>query len=108
MEIAKFVLMAVGTFLSVLSLSFAVFQYWRRQQEQKFEILKKTITDSVLMERTSRKEDIGRLEKRIIHLESSILESLQLRMGAIEGELKGIRPILQSIQNWFINSNPGH
>ena len=106
MEIAKFVLMAAGTFLSVLTLSFAVFQYWKRKQDEKFDLLKSTMADSVRTEKTSRKEEIDRLEKRIVYLETSILEGFQQRMGAIEGELKGIRPILQAIQNWFINNTP--
>lgn len=90
----------------MFALSFTVFQYWRKKQDEKFETLKNSITASVLNERNSRKEDVARLEKRIVHLETSLLEGVQQRMGAIEGELKGIRPILQAIQNWFITNTP--
>ena len=93
MEIAKFVLLAVGTFLSVFGLSFTVFQYWRKKQDEKFDTLK-----------TETKESIKRMGARIEALEQNALHSLENRLSLIEGELKGLKPILQSIQNWFINN----
>jgi len=95
MEIAKFVLAAAGTFISVLSLSFAVFQYWKKKQDEKFEALK-----------TEMKGSITRMGSRIEAIEQDILRNLEGRLSLIEGELKGQRQILQSIQNWFINNTP--
>jgi len=95
MEIAKFVLAAAGTFISVLSLSFAVFQYWKKKQDKKFEDLETKTQNSI----KSMGERIGALEK-------DALRSLENRLSQIEGELKGFKPILQSIQNWFINNTP--
>jgi hypothetical protein len=103
-EIAKFVLTAIGTFLSVLGFSFAVFQYWKKKQDEKFEDLKKSVSETVLAEGQSRAGDITRLDKRIEYLERSVLHALESRLSFIEGELKGIKPILQAIQNWFINN----
>lgn len=57
-------------------------------------------------ETQARKEDAVRIEKRIDALESTLVQSMQQRMSNIEGELKGMRPILQAIQNWFINNTP--
>jgi hypothetical protein len=105
-EIAKFVLTATGTFLSVLGFSFAVFQYWKKKQDEKFEELKKTVSESVRAEGQSRTGDISRLDKRIEYLERSVLHALESRLSVIEGELKSIKPILQAIQNWFINNTP--
>jgi hypothetical protein len=94
-EIAKFVLTAIGTFLSVFGLSFTVFQYWRKRQDEKFLGFKDETNTS-----------ISRLEKRVEFLEHSIVHGFENRLSVIEGELKGIKPILQSIQNWFINNTP--
>jgi hypothetical protein len=41
---------------------------------------------------------------RIEVLEQNALRNLENRLSLIEGELKGLKPILQSIQNWFINN----
>ncbi|MDR2921964.1 MAG: hypothetical protein LBU85_01325 [Treponema sp.] len=95
MEIAKFVLTAIGTFISVLALSFTVFQYWRKKQDEKFAEL-----------RNETKNSIARLGERLGTIEQSFIRSFEGRLGVIEGELKGIKPILQSIQNWFVNNTP--
>jgi hypothetical protein len=106
-EIAKFVLTAVGTFVSVISLSFAVFQYWRKKQDEKFDLFKKTITDMVQKEEQGRKESDARHDDRLRDLESTMVQRFESRLSIMEGELKGIKSILQSIQNWFINNTGG-
>jgi polyhydroxyalkanoate synthesis regulator phasin len=106
-EIAKFVLTAVGTFVSVISLSFAVFQYWRKKRDEKFDLLKKTIDGMIRQEEQSRKESDERHESRLRDLESAMTQRFENRLSVMEGELKGIKSILQSIQNWFINNTPG-
>lgn len=117
MEIAKFVLTAVGTFISVLALSFTVFSYWKKEQEKKNESFKKELKDSVEVERQERVRDIEteadarvkeleKLEKRVSYLETNLIAEIQKRMSTIEGELKAMRPILQSIQDWFIKNTP--
>jgi hypothetical protein len=103
-EIAKFILAAVGTFLSVFGLSFTVFQHWRKRQDEKFELLKKSIESSIQKEADSRKESIAHIDGRVRSLENTISQRFENRLSVIEGELKGIKPILQSIQNWFINN----
>lgn len=106
MEIAKFVFTAIGTFLSVLALSFSVFQYWKKKQDEKIEQVKVETKEQLASETTLRKQDVQRIEKKLDSLESTLVQSMQQRMSAIEGELKGMKPILQSIQNWFINNTP--
>jgi hypothetical protein len=106
MEIAKFILTAVGTFLSVFGLSFTVFQYWRKRQDEKFDLLKKSMEAAVQKEADSRKESLARLGGRIEALENTMSQRFESRLSVIEGELKGFKPILQSIQNWFINNTP--
>jgi len=94
-EIAKFILTAVGTFLSVFGLSFTVFQYWKKKQDEKFDTLK-----------SETRESIKRMGSRIEALEQNVLRNLENRLSLIEGELKGLKSILQSIQSWFINNTP--
>jgi len=94
-EIAKFVLTAIGTFLSVFGLSFTVFQYWKKKQDEKIADLKNHVDGS-----------IERIDKRIEFLERSVVHGFENRLSVIEGELRGIKPILQAIQNWFINNTP--
>ncbi|MDR1286791.1 MAG: hypothetical protein LBK08_04200 [Treponema sp.] len=106
MEIAKFILTAVGTFLSVFALSFTVFQYWRKKQDEKFNILKESLKGEVQGERDARKESLERLGKRIENLENNVMQDLQRRMSTIEGELKGMRNILEKIQGWFVDNTP--
>jgi hypothetical protein len=107
MEIAKFILTAVGTFLSVISLSFAVFQYWRKKQDEKFDLFKKVITDMIQKEEQNRKESDARHDDRLRDLESTMVQRFESRLSIMEGELKGIKSILQSIQTWFINNTHG-
>jgi hypothetical protein len=106
-EIAKFVLTAVGTFVSVISLSFAVFQYWRKKQDEKFDLFKKTIDGMIRAEEQNRKESDTQHESRLRDLESTMAQRFENRLSIMEGELKGIKSILQSIQNWFINNTGG-
>ena len=106
MEIAKFVFTAVGTFLSVFTLSFSIFQYWKKKQEDKYNAFKTDTRESLQRESEARQKDINKMEKRIENLENTLVQSVQQRMSSIEGELKGIKPILQSSQQWFINNPP--
>jgi hypothetical protein len=106
-EIAKFVLTAVGTFISVISLSFAVFQYWRKKQDEKFGLFRKTVEGMIRSEEQNRKESDAQHESRLRDLENTMARRFENRLSVMEGELKGIKSILQSIQNWFIGNTHG-
>ena len=106
MEIAKFILAAVGTFLSVFALSFSVFQHWRKRQDEKFDMLKKSIEASIKQETDSRKDSVANIDIRVKALENTMSQRFENRLSIIEGELRGFKPILQSIQNWFVNNTP--
>jgi hypothetical protein len=106
-EIAKFVLTAIGTFISVFALSFTVFQYWRKKQDEKFELFKDAVTGMIREEEQNRKESDALHENRLRDLESTMGQRFENRLSVMEGELKGIKSILQSIQNWFINNTGG-
>lgn len=106
MEVAKFVLTAVGTFISVISLSFAVFQYWRKRQDEKFELLNKSVIGKIEDEERIRKEADAKHDDRLRDLEITMVQRFETRLSGMEGELKGIRNTLQKITDWFI-SNAG-
>ena len=108
MEIAKFVLTAVGTFLSVFALSFTVFQYWKKKQDEKFISFKTGIDNLIQKEYQARCDSLARFDRRIEFLEHSVLQAFEKRLSTIEGELHGIKPILLSIQNWFMNNKGTH
>jgi len=105
-EIAKFVLTAIGTFLSVFGLIFSIIQQWRKKQDEKFELFKKTVEVNIQKEANSRKDAVAHIEGRITTLENTMSQRFENRLSIIEGELKGIKPILLSIQGWFINNTP--
>jgi len=107
MDIAYFVMIAIGTVLSVSSLSFAVFQYWRKRQDEKFVLFSKNISDAVLAEGESRRKALDRHEKRLGTLESMMGQRFENRLSMIEGELKGVRGTLEKIQQWFIDGAGG-
>jgi len=104
MEIAKFILAALGTFISVLAFSFAVFQYWRKKQEERIDNFKKALGTSLDTERDERKKEIDRLSQKVDRLEGMILQHFEQRLSTIEGTLKGMKPTLEAIQQWFINN----
>jgi len=99
--------LAVGTFLSVFSLSFGIFQYWRKKQDEKFELFRSSINEMVQSEEKSRKEVDARHEKQLGNLESMMSLRFENRLSTIEGELKGMRGTLEKIQQWFINNSTG-
>ena len=107
MEIAKFILTAVGTFLSVFALFFTVFQYWRKKQEEKFDSLKTALGSSIDTERKDRREEIDRLSRKVEKLENMVLQNFEQRLSTIEGLLKAMKPTLDKIQDWFINNTSG-
>jgi metal-responsive CopG/Arc/MetJ family transcriptional regulator len=117
-EIAKFILTAVGTFISVSALTFTIFQFWAKRRDEKDAAFKNSVRDNlktereqslveIRQERDERKESIDRLSKKVDRLEMSIMQTIQNRIGNIEGELKGMRGVLNSIQNWFVTNTPG-
>jgi hypothetical protein len=105
-EIAKFILTAVGTFLSVFALSFTVFQYWKKKQDEKFDALKTSLKAAITEEKGDRKDTLDRLSRRIEKLEEIVFSDIKGKLGSIEGELKGLKMTLSKIEDWFIRNTP--
>ena len=107
MEIAKFIFTAIGTFLSVFSLSFAVFQYWRKKQDEKIELFRESVEKMVQNESDSRRDAVSQIQGRVKSLEETMSQRFENRLSTIEGELKGMRGTLEKIQQWFIDNSGG-
>jgi flagellar motility protein MotE (MotC chaperone) len=116
MEIAKFILTAFGTFLSVFGLSFTIFQYWRKKQEEKFSSLKTSLEGKISTEKTDREKemqkersarerDIENLTRKVERLENTIVQGFESRLSEMNGLLKGMRSTLDKIQDWFISNS---
>jgi len=93
MEIAKFIFTAIGTFISVSGLSFAVFQYWKKKQDERFAEMKEQTEKAVT-----------RLGQRLESIELNFARVIEGRLSHIEGLLNSHKLILQAIQNWFFNN----
>jgi hypothetical protein len=118
MEIAKFVLTAIGTFVSVSALTFTFFQFWLKRRDEKDNAfrnaIRKELEDEIeinrknyVYEQSERKEADAHILKRVELLERDLMHNFQQRMGNIEGELKGLRNTLGKIEEWFIRNTPG-
>ena len=110
MEIAYFIMVAVGTFVSVISLAAAVFKHWRKKQDEQFELFRESMDKMVREERENRRDSFVHLRDRIEALESgkrSLGKEFEGRLSRIEGELKGIRTTMDKIQQWFIDNAGG-
>ena len=103
MEIAKFILTALGTFLSVFALIFSMFQHWRKKQEDKLESINSSLSKKIQSEIENRKETETRLRDRIDKIDEYVTQEFE--PGRIEGKLDGIAEIVSKMQDWFI-SNP--
>ncbi|MDR0638068.1 MAG: hypothetical protein LBG27_04060 [Spirochaetaceae bacterium] len=108
---------AVGTFISVSGLFFAVFPFWVKKREEKDAAFQSSVRkeldserrlsrEEIQRERQERKDSVERLGLKIDALEHTIMEGVLMRVGKIEGELKGMREILNTIQDWFIHNTP--
>ena len=110
MEIAYFVMVAAGTFVSVISFAAAAFSHWRKKQDRQFEVFREAMNEMMNKERENRRDSFVHLRDRIDALESkksSAGKEVEGRLSRIEGELKGIRTTMDKIQQWFIDNAGG-
>lgn len=120
MEIAKFVLTCVGSFITVSGFFMGIWKAYSKKMEDKIKSIQQQANEKIKEARTEidevREDSIAKsekLEKRIAALEKIVSDlqrdvSLNLgqRLSNIEGEMKGMNNILKQIQGWFINNTP--
>jgi hypothetical protein len=100
-ETFKFIMTIVGSCVGVTSFFFTMFQYWRKKQDEKFDLFKASIKEWLDKEEIDRRDADQRHDKRLQDLEGMVAERFESRLSKIEGELKWMGSILKSIQDWF-------
>ena len=135
MEIAKFVLSCVGSFIAVTTFFMGFWKAYTKKMDDKIktvqanadekiqsvedesrlkiETVEKAAAEEIEKVRTGSIAKTEKLEKRIESLEKSVIKlqedlnaNVGQRLSNIEGEMKGMSNILKQIQGWFINNTP--
>lgn len=124
MEIAKFILTCVGSFIAVSGFFMGIWKSYSKKTDDKIKFIqeaaeakiKKAEEGARIEIRDVREGSIAKsekLEKRIASLEKNVSDlqrdvnmNLGQRLSNIEGEMKGMNNILKQIQGWFINNTP--
>lgn len=124
MEIAKFVLSCIGSFIAVSGFFMGIWKAYAKKTDDKIKSIQTQADQKIKEAEENAKQEIGevregsiakteKLERRIAALEKSVSDlqrdvnsNLGQRLSNIEGEMKGMNNILKQIQGWFINNTP--
>lgn len=124
MEIAKFVLTCVGSFISVSAFFMGIWKAYSKKMEDKIKSIQQQADEKIKEAEAHARSEIDevregsiakseKLERRIAALEKNVSDlqrdvnlNLGQRLSNIEGEMKGMNNILKQIQGWFINNTP--
>ena len=124
MEIAKFVLSCVGSFIAVSGFFMGIWKAYSKKTDEKIQSVQDAVAAQIQKARDGAAEAIKdvregsiakteKLEKRIENLEKSVTDlqkdlnaNVGQRLSNIEGEMKGMTNILKQIQGWFISNTP--
>ena len=126
MEIAKFVLTCVGSFISVSAFFMGIWKAYSKKMEDKIKSIQQQADEKIkeaeaeaharneideVREGSIAKSEklerrIAALEKNVSDLQRDVNLNLGQRLSNIEGEMKGMNNILKQIQGWFINNTP--
>ena len=124
MEIAKFVLSCVGSFIAVSGFFMGIWKAYSKKTDEKIQSVQDAAAAQIQKARDGAAEAIKdvregsiakteKLEKRIENLEESVSDlqkdlnaNVGQRLSNIEGEMKGMTNILKQIQGWFIGNTP--
>ena len=124
MEIAKFVLSCIGSFIAVSGFFMGIWKAYSKKTDDKIKAIQAQAGEKTKEAEAHAQEEIDKvregsiaksekLEKRIAALEKNVSDlqrdvnlNLGQRLSNIEGEMKGMNNILKQIQGWFINNTP--
>lgn len=124
MEIAKFVLSCIGSFIAVSGFFMGIWKAYAKKTDDKIKSIQAQADQKIKEAEENAKQEISevregsiakteKLERRIAALEKSVSDlqrdvnsNLGQRLSNIEGEMKGMNNILKQIQGWFINNTP--
>ncbi|MCM1321636.1 MAG: hypothetical protein NC041_07180 [Bacteroides sp.] len=124
MEIAKFVLSCVGSFIAVSGFFMGIWKTYSKKTDDKIQLIQaqasqkiketeaaarieiKEVREGSIAKAEKLERRIAALEKNVSDLQRDVNLNLGQRLSNIEGEMKGINNILKQIQGWFINNTP--
>lgn len=124
MEIAKFVLTCVGSFITVCLFFMGIWKAYSKRLDDKIKASQEEAEARIRNAEERAKEEIAavregsiakaeKLERRIASLERNVTDlqrdvttNLGQRLSNIEGEMKSMGNILKQIQGWFISNTP--
>lgn len=113
MEIAKFVLSCVGSFIAVSGFFAGIWKSYSKKMNEKIAHTEAAAESNIKAVREGSIAKTEKLEKRIAALEKNVSDlqrdvnlNLGQRLSNIEGEMKGMNNILKQIQGWFISNTP--
>lgn len=124
MEIAKFVLTCVGSFIAVSGFFMGIWKSYAKKTDDKIKAIQQQADEKIKEAKDEAQGEINevregsiakseKMEKRIAALEKTVSDlqrdvnlNLGQRLSNIEGEMKGMNNILKQIQGWFINNTP--
>ena len=124
MEIAKFVLYCIGSFIAVSGFSMGIWKAHEKKTDDKIKSIQDQADEKIKEVKNNARTEIDevrdgsiakteKLERRIAALEKSVSDlqrdvnsNLGQRLSNIEGEMRGMTNILKQIQGWFISNTP--
>ena len=106
MEIAKFVLSCVGSFIAVSGFFMGIWKSYSKKTDDKIKNVEESTDCKIKTSSEKLERKISSLEKVVEGLQKEVNANLGQRLSNIEGEMKGMNNILQQIQGWFIKNTP--
>lgn len=124
MEIAKFVLSCIGSFIAVSGFFMGIWKAYSKKTDDKISSMRAEADKKIKEAENAARHEINevregaiakteKLERRIAALEKNVSDlqrdvnlNLGQRLSSIEGEIKGMNNILKQIQGWFISNTP--
>lgn len=106
MEIAKFVLTCVGSFIAVSGFFMGIWKNYSKKTDDKIKNIEETADCKIKVSSEKLEKRISSLEDVVAGLQKDVNANLGQRLSNIEGEMKGMNNILKQIQGWFISNTP--
>lgn len=117
MEIAKFVLSCIGSFIAVSGFFMGIWKAYSKKTDDKIKAIQAQADEKIKEAEAHAQAEIDKvregsiaksekLEKNVSDLQRDVNLNLGQRLSNIEGEMKGMNNILKQIQGWFINNTP--
>lgn len=106
MEIAKFIYASITTFLGICTAFAALWAAYNKKINARIIEIENNNKAAITAVQTDINKKIEAMRSTVEDMQNSLSNDLQQRLSNIEGEMKGIRTVLNTIQQWFIDNTP--